>query len=223
MRDVLKNSFKSSLTESRIPLRRHERSELIRNRIMSVAALMFYQKGYAATSLDDIAKEANINKAAVYYYFKAKSTLLYEICVKAAKTILDADRPIVDRHMPAEQKLLNLVTNHLQFQSAHKGYAGLGGTVEISYMPNILRKRYVGLRDDYEAMFRRVLKEGIGQGMFAPINVRLGSLFILGFLNSINEWHDPDGEITSEEMIVQAYRFILAGLEVKKPTNTKTA
>jgi AcrR family transcriptional regulator len=48
-------------------------------KILSAAGHLFWKKGYLGTSIDDIAKAANVNKAAVYYYFKDKSFLLYEV------------------------------------------------------------------------------------------------------------------------------------------------
>ena len=200
----------------RIRLSRRERSEHIRDYIMGNAALLFFQNGYLATSLEDIAEASGVNKAAIYYYFKAKSTLLYEICAKAANTILDIARPIVNYDLPAEKKLQNLVANHIQFQIAHKGFAGLGA-VEVRSLPKGLKKQYVSMRDEYESLFRQVLKEGIDQGKFAPLkNVHVGSLFVLGFLNSVIQWYNPKGEITAEEITTQIYRFILSGLGATK-------
>lgn len=214
MQESLKQTLNSRLGRRRIPLSQRERSELIRDRIMSNAALMFFQKGYLATSLEDIAKVSGVNKAAIYYYFKAKSTLLYEICTKAVNIILDVDRPIANSDLPAEKKLQSLVANHVQFQLAHKGFTGVGA-VEIREMPKRLKKQYVSMRDEYESLFRQVLKEGVEEGKFAPLNICLESHFILGFLNSILQWHSPNGELTDEEITTQAYRFILSGLGAK--------
>jgi AcrR family transcriptional regulator len=192
-------------------LSRRERSELIRDRIMSNAALIFFQKGYVATSLEDIAKASGVNKATIYYYFKAKSKLLYEICTRGMNSILDVAQPGASSDLPAEKKLQILVTSHIQLQIARKGFTGLGA-VEVRDLPKRLRTQYVSMRDEYEALFRKVLKEGVEQGRFAPMNVRLGSLFLLGFLNSIIQWYNPKGELTAEEIVTQAFRFILSGL-----------
>lgn len=203
------------LRRRRPPLSRGERSDYIRDHIMSNASLIFFQKGYVATSLEDIAKGSGVNKAAIYYYFKAKSKLLYEICAKGMNSILDVARPVASSDLPAEKKLQILVTNHIQFQMAHKGFTALGA-VENRNLPKRLRTQYVSMRDEYESLFRQVLKEGVEQGKFAPLNVRLGSLFLLGFLNSIIQWYNPKGELTAEEIITQAFKFILSGLRAKE-------
>jgi AcrR family transcriptional regulator len=40
-----------------------------RNKLLTIAGHLFWQKGYLATSIDDIAKAAKMNKASLYYYF----------------------------------------------------------------------------------------------------------------------------------------------------------
>lgn len=46
-----------------------------RQRILSTAEKLFSQKGYDATSVDEIAQKARVNKALIYYYFKNKEAI----------------------------------------------------------------------------------------------------------------------------------------------------
>ncbi len=47
-----------------------------RTRILRVSARLFAEKGFDGTRVDEIAKEAHINKAAIYYYFDSKNQIL---------------------------------------------------------------------------------------------------------------------------------------------------
>ncbi len=47
-----------------------------RERILHIAEEMFAKKGYDGTSVNEIAKEAEVNKALIYYYFESKKDLL---------------------------------------------------------------------------------------------------------------------------------------------------
>lgn len=51
-----------------------------RNRILDAAENVFYEKGVARTSLDDIAKAANVTRGAIYWHFKNKSDLFAAMC-----------------------------------------------------------------------------------------------------------------------------------------------
>lgn len=52
-----------------------------KDRIFSSAKILFYEKGYHATSLVDISKAAKVNKAMIAYYYNSKSQLAFEICM----------------------------------------------------------------------------------------------------------------------------------------------
>jgi AcrR family transcriptional regulator len=54
-----------------------------KNRILESAIKLFAEKGFDATSVDEIAKNAEINKAMIYYYFSSKEELLSSIIRKS--------------------------------------------------------------------------------------------------------------------------------------------
>lgn len=54
-------------------------SEASRKKILRVAEKLFAKKGFDGARVDEIAKEAKVNKALIYYYFKGKSAILSEI------------------------------------------------------------------------------------------------------------------------------------------------
>jgi AcrR family transcriptional regulator len=69
------------------PTTRAERARQTREAILAVALKLFSQRGYDATSLQDIADEMGLTKAAVYYHYKTKVELLHAICKPVEKTM----------------------------------------------------------------------------------------------------------------------------------------
>jgi AcrR family transcriptional regulator len=53
-----------------------------KDEILEIAKIHFAKKGYEKTSLDDVAKDLNITKPALYYHFKNKNTIYNEIFKK---------------------------------------------------------------------------------------------------------------------------------------------
>ena len=53
--------------------------EASKKRILETAARIFAQKGYSGARIDEIAKEAQVNKALIYYYFESKESILNEL------------------------------------------------------------------------------------------------------------------------------------------------
>jgi AcrR family transcriptional regulator len=58
-----------------MPFTRDETEET-KNRILDIAKRHFSDRGFDATRVDDIARDAGVNKALIYYYFKSKEAIL---------------------------------------------------------------------------------------------------------------------------------------------------
>ena len=82
-----------------------------RQRILDAAARLFWEKGFIATSVSDIAKEADFNKATVYYYFKSKTSILYEIASTAIDELTKLAMSVVDSDLPPLEKLRVLLAS----------------------------------------------------------------------------------------------------------------
>jgi AcrR family transcriptional regulator len=185
-----------------------------RKKLLSVAGSLFWEKGYLGTSISDIAKAAKVNKALIYYYFKNKTYILFEIATKYTEELIEQTLPIVKSNMNPSEKLKSFVFNHMLF--VFKNLELPGGGRERRNLPPKLLKIYIGLRDKYEGMFRQILEEGTNQGEFQCPDIRLTSLFILGFMNNITFWYKPKGRFRPEELAGGAYAFISKALNLGK-------
>ena len=99
----------------------NSRSETNRQKILSAAGKFFWQKGYIATSIDDIAGAAKMNKASIYYYFENKAAILHELGTTTLQAMIDQALPVVNSSLTAEKKMELFVTNHTQFLLRHLG------------------------------------------------------------------------------------------------------
>lgn len=70
-----------------------------RQMILDACAALFYEKGYHETSYDDICRTAHVNRGSIYYHFKEKENIRYEIlwmittdCYEQAKIYCDDSR-----------------------------------------------------------------------------------------------------------------------------------
>lgn len=190
------------------------RSSKQREKLLSITGNLFWEKGYLGTSIDDIAKAAKVNKALIYYYFKSKDYILFEIATKFTEKLIEQTLPILKSNMNPSEKLKSFVFNHILF--VFKNLELPGGGRERRCLRTKLLKIYIGLRDKYEGMFREILEEGANQGEFQCHDIRLTSLLILGFLNNITFWYKPTGRLRAEEIAEEAYAFISKALSLRK-------
>ena len=175
--------------------KRHEsaRARLNREKILNTAGYLFGQKGYIATSVDDIAKAGKMNKASIYYYFKNKADILRELGSLNVQAMIDQALPIVNSNMPFEEKLRLFIIRHVEFLLSRLRLTGVGYK-ERKNLPPKLFHMYIEMRDKYERLFRKILEDGTKEGSLDCRDTKLASLLILGLLNSTLQWFQPEGK-----------------------------
>lgn len=156
---------------------------------------MFALNGYAETNVETIAKIANVNKATIYYYFKDKASLLFEIISTYANKNIAIAGPIVMADSSPKKRLEKLVINHVEFQLNDTAISAME-TFELKNLPPRLRGKSILSRDRYESFFHKLIKEGIDEGDFIDVDSQLYTHFILGFLNSINIWYRKENKLS---------------------------
>jgi hypothetical protein len=117
--------------------------------------------------------------------------------------------------MQPGEKLKELIRNHIKWQATHPGLAGIGH-VERKNLPLRVRKLYISVRDEYENIIRKTIKEGIKQGKFSSCDAKLASLFILGMVNSIIQWYKPKESLSADEIASEAWTYISKALKPGK-------
>ncbi len=180
--------------------------------IYEVAAEILHKKGYAATTLQDIATAVGLLKGSLYYYIDSKSDLLYRI----TRTIHDEARanlaaaravpgPVSDRlHVLVEGHVLSFGRRLTSIRVFYTEYASL---------PDDRRREIMLERRGYEDYMCGLVREGIADGSFCPdIDVRIISNAILTMINTVYLWYRP-GRDEPIETVAAAYAdYVVAGL-----------
>lgn len=188
-------------------------SQRKRSEVLLIAGKLFWQKGYKQTSIEDIAKAAEVNKATIYYYFDNKAAVLHEVALTSMEKLINKIEPILNSDLEPEEKLEASIKGHVEVLLTKTKIGILGiGQMERRNLPPKLLQSYLAVRDEYERNFRKLLQEGIEQGKFRYNDTKLASLFILGFLNSIFQWYKPSGRYSPEEVASEAYAFIIQAI-----------
>lgn len=193
--------------------RQARRWEKQHQKILLAAGRLFWKKGYLGTSIEDIAKTADMSKGTIYYYFPNKPALLYEIMLTPLKEFIDLGIPIANSNLDSEAKLKALITNHIMWQSSNPGFAGMGH-VERKNLPPVLRHKYLDKRDEYEHLYRKTIKEGINRGEFSFRDAKLATLFTLGLINSIYQWYRAKGDYSIEGIISEVSAYACTALKM---------
>lgn len=189
-----------------------------REALVRAAATVFQEKGYEATTLNDIAERLGADRASLYYYVGSKEELFQEV----VRGVLDANfkeaKRIDDLEIPASEKL-NLLIQRLM----------------ISYEENFPYP-YVYLQEDMrrvgdndsawakgmarqtrrlETLVRAMIEEGIGEGKFrADLNVDLAANALYGMLNWTHRWFKPGRALDGEQVAKSFTEIFLNGVKI---------
>lgn len=194
---------------------------LITNRkdqLLEAAAKLFKQKGYAATSMRDIAAEVGIEAASIYHHLKSKEEILEVICFDLANRLTTAIAEVNDIYFNAEERLRMAIKNHVEVITANTSYSA----VFIQEWRNLTEPKlseFRALRDAYEKGFRVIVKEGIEEDVFDAVDEKFAALTILSTVNWINEWYNPEGNMTPAQIAQKLSDFIIGGLRKKLVTD----
>ncbi|MFO1188339.1 MAG: TetR/AcrR family transcriptional regulator [Alphaproteobacteria bacterium] len=184
-------------------------------RILGAAARLFRDKGYSATSLREIAREARIKSGSLYYYFPSKEVILNEVLDRGISALTASVRhaiALVPPGSPVRARIEAAVRAHLHalFDRGDESTAYVRMYV---HLPVAIKDRKRPVRQEYLAIWKALLREAQARNEIRPeIDVEFLCPFILGALTRAVEWYDVDWG--SVDALIQAMiDTLFAGLE----------
>lgn len=159
-------------------------------RLIMVAGELFAERGYRATTLDDVADVLQVKKASLYYYIDSKNALLRAIYDRILGRIAEKVLPIVDLDLPADERLRRMVAAHVHFVVTERSLLAVVFQEEWE-LPEKLRESSTAQKRQYERIFERAIREGQEAGLIREGSPRLMVLAMLGMTNWLYKWYDP--------------------------------
>lgn len=160
------------------------------DRLVAVAGALFAERGYRATTLDDVALALNVKKASLYYYIKSKNDLLVAIYDQILGRIADQVVPIAELELPADERLRRMVDSHIEFVAHERSLLSVVFQEEWE-LPAEMQERIKQTKRRYEDAFETVVRAGQAEGVLRAGSTRLMVLALLGMTNWMHTWYDP--------------------------------
>jgi AcrR family transcriptional regulator len=173
--------------------------ETRRQQIEAAASALFRERGYAATSVRDIAQRINLQGGSLYAHVSSKEEMLWSIVSRAADRFQGEVEPLASSGQPAARRLREMIAAHVAVVTSVQRDAAVF-LHEWRFLSAERRARMAARRDAYEALFRRTIAEGVESGELTPADPRLTAICILSALNGIATWYRPDGQMTAKQI-----------------------
>src|SRR5690606_9181293 len=175
-----------------------------REQILAEAAKLFYERGYAATSVRDIANATGLLPGPRSYYVKSKEELFLEVHRLGMKALLDAAHGACIGIDDPWSKLEAIAVAHSRVLLEDRGLmimvAPLFSAEFASLKDEIIRQR-----TEYEVVIDNVIAE---LDLSEDIDRRLFRLQFLGALNWAQTWYSPDGKRTAAGIGARRVRLL---------------
>ncbi len=194
------------------PRRRSGRRFTRRRQVLDTAARMFFERGYEATTTQDIGAELGLLKGSVYYYINSKQDLLFEIVQEYHQDTREYfDRILASDGTPME-KLRELIATETAHTATNLTRSSLFYTEWRSLDPE-RQQTIIAERARHEKAVETWIREAQAAGeVRADTDPRLATFAIFGMVNSVYRWFRPDGRRTAEEIGAEFTELVLSGL-----------
>ncbi|TFH40670.1 MAG: TetR/AcrR family transcriptional regulator, partial [Chrysiogenales bacterium] len=185
----------------------HARRDLIINR----SSRLFWEKGYAETSMKDIAGACGFRPANIYNFFPGKESILYEILLSEMVEIVTPIRHLVtDESIDPVSALRLLIENHMKLTLGEKSRSKLLFDMGLKNLSAPNRKKIVRLRDEYDTIGAAIIRRGVKAGLFEGIvDEKIAVYSIASIIARSRIWYSPKGRYSVDEIITIVFQFVL--------------
>jgi AcrR family transcriptional regulator len=185
------------------------------DRIVEVSVNLFEKKGYRNTTMREIAKKTGLNQGSLYYYFKSKSDILYEIYLRMMKAVVENQERLMNMELPEDEKIKEIIKNIISVIAKRKGYATVFYRDHNALSPSHL-KSVKEFAKGYRKNLEKIFENGIKKNLFKDINPALASLALVGMSNWAYMWLKPDGRFSVSEISKIFSGIFLEGITKKE-------
>lgn len=188
---------------------KQKKQAYVQDEILSSAATLFADKGFRAITINDVAASLGYTKSVVYYYFKNKNEILWQIFNRMHQCYEDTIVGILQEDLPTDETLKKILCQHALNVMQRKDWTAIyfRDESELEEPQRLLiRKR----KREYDKMIEGVYQRGVVEGLFKPVPTHIAVSGFMGMCNWLHTWFDENGKMTAEQ-IAETYVDMMAG------------
>jgi len=185
-----------------------------KDQVIQAAAEMFRERGYAATSMRDLANKLGIEAASLYSHIRSKEEILQTLCFGMAGKFMQSLDQVEQQNVRYEQKLRKGILGHIGVMADNLTASAVFMN-EHRHLSEEHLHEFLLLRINYINRFKRIIERGIKAGEFKNVDTKLAVMTLFSSLNWMPHWYDPAGIINPEILGNQLADMLIEGLKTK--------
>jgi len=164
------------------------------------AARLFREKGYDRTTVRDIAEVVGMKSGSLFYHFKSKEEMLVEAMGHGVRAANRRGQEALAGLTDPRQRLVALFKAHMHTLLVGDGRDSMFAIFyEWRSLSDEGRSSVGKLRDDYETLWRSVLREAAQAGIVVG-DIEVLGRFMLGGMNWAVQWYNPAGRLDVDQI-----------------------
>ena len=198
------------------------RKDVLSSEVLDRAVGLFAERGFAGTSLKDVADAVGLSRPAIYYYFPSKDALLEElltgVTVSAARILENVEKrsdlsPIEKIGAAAHALVMWVTERRLHFIAIDRS--------ENELPPAILARHNDAKRRVLSGMMR-LIDDAVAAGQARAVDSRIAAFSIIGMCNWTAWWFAPDGELPASAVAERMADLAIHSVKRARGSNGKT-
>jgi AcrR family transcriptional regulator len=190
----------------------------IEEEILRIAADKFGKQGYQATTLDEIAADAGISRAAFYLYFPSKEELLRRMYNQVISTSQAAIERIVAEDLSVPEKLRRIIRHQVRYMATNIPLSQVFFSEIFNLRPEL--GQWVRLANrTFGEVIERVVNEGVQKGELTPLHPKRFTYALMGMCNWMHRWYRPGGEWTPDTVAEEFIQILESGYLTSETDN----
>lgn len=189
-----------------MPLKLSPRAELkakkqayVQDEILAAAAKLFAERGFRAVTIDDIGSSLDYTKSVVYYYFKSKNEILWQIFIRIYDSYFEGITAIRARNLPPAEAMAAIIRKHALNVMEKREWTAIYFREE-SELTDQQRREIAKKKRQYDAMIEEVYEAGMESGVFRRMPKHIAVSGLLGMCNWLYVWYKEQGAFSAEEI-----------------------
>lgn len=188
-----------------------ESSPTRKESIKKACSGLFREKGYAGTSMQDIAAVMGMKAASLYNHISSKHEILHELLLEGANLFVSGMNEIKKSSLSPIEKLEKIISQHIQLAIKHTDLMALMA-VEWRHLDSSAKEQFLVARNDYEADLMSILEEAQRQGALKVADLDIASFSILTTLQRFYAWYDKHSDHNSLDLEKTMIQCLLDGI-----------